>query len=493
LEYLWVAAVLAGVFIFVNTHPIRPHDFWWHLALGREIATTGQIPLIDQYSFTRSGELYPSNQMFWLFDSVMYYIYQFGGPALIILFQSLLITSAYGMLLLLCRKITKNWRIAAFSTIFAIALGINNWNVRPQSISFLLGILFLYGIYSYRIRSEWGWLVIFPIGMLLWVNSHGSFVIGLVLTGIWLGAEMWEILVTRYSQGKFQIQKSFWGAAVSFGMAAAACLVNPRGFGIINYIGTLTGSQIIQNLVPEWEPPTFDTFFGTLFLASLLISAMIMAVSPKRPSAFQVLNFLTFGTLGLMTTRGMIWFGIAMAPILADHILALSESYQKPGSASQPRPGRPLINLVMLSVLVIFSAISLPWFKHRLPLPPTKAGIISYETPLEATDFLISEQIEGNLFNDIGFGSYLIWAATSNYKVFVDTRIELYPIDQWWDYVVISNALPGWEDLLEKYDIKTVMLNLEDQAALNDSLGESSSWTLIYKDSVAAIFHRSGN
>ena len=87
-QHLWVVVILAGVFIFVNTHPIRPHDFWWHIAVGREILTTRQIPHIDIYSFTAPGAPYASYQMFWLMEMVLYTIYRIGGPALIVFHQS---------------------------------------------------------------------------------------------------------------------------------------------------------------------------------------------------------------------------------------------------------------------------------------------------------------------------------------------------------------------------------------------------------------------
>ena len=80
----------------------------------------------------------------------------------------------------------------------AIAVGINNWNVRPQGISYLLGALFLWAIYSYRRRPHPAWLVVFPIAMLVWANTHGSFLIGLVLLGIWLADEAWGWLLARW-------------------------------------------------------------------------------------------------------------------------------------------------------------------------------------------------------------------------------------------------------------------------------------------------------
>ena len=74
IEHLWGLIVLMGIFIFVNTHPIRPHDFWWHITIGREIVTTGSIPTSDVYSYTQTGQPYPSYQMFWLMETLLYVI-----------------------------------------------------------------------------------------------------------------------------------------------------------------------------------------------------------------------------------------------------------------------------------------------------------------------------------------------------------------------------------------------------------------------------------
>ena len=53
---LWPLTILVGTFVFLNTHPIRPHDFWWHMAAGREIVTTGRYPSGGRdFSFTAAG------------------------------------------------------------------------------------------------------------------------------------------------------------------------------------------------------------------------------------------------------------------------------------------------------------------------------------------------------------------------------------------------------------------------------------------------------
>jgi hypothetical protein len=219
-----------------------------------------------------------------------------------------------------------------------------------------------------------------------------------------------------------------------------------------------------------------------------MLSAVVLAISPKRPYFFQIVTFLVFGILGLKTTRGVIWFGLVMAPIMADHLAALNDNFRAQESKSKVRAGSPVLNLTILIILIAAMLISLPWFKEELPFPRNKAGLISAETPLAATEYLLSEQVEGELFHDMGFGSYLIWAAHPDYRVFADPRIELYPRDLWWDYVAIANALPGWEDLLQKYEFNALMLNVVDQSALVNALGGSSNWIKIYQDSVAAIY-----
>lgn len=489
---MWVITVIVGIFIFVNTQPIRPHDFWWHIALGREIVSSGGIPEIDIFSYTMYGAPYPSFQMFWLADIVLFGVYDLGGAELVVFVQSLLITVSYGLLLWLSWKLSNNWQIAALATLFAVALGINNWNVRPQTISYLIGILFILAIYSYRSRARLGYLAVFPIGMLVWVNSHGSFVIGFVLLGIWLADEGWGVLVFYYKAKKVKSLNSVFPALITFVLTLGICFINPRGLGILSYIQNLTGNPMVQDLVPEWAPPSFDNLSGIIFLIGFMISAVILSVSPKRPSFFQLVTFVVFGILGLITIRGSVWFGIVIAPVIADHLANLSEGFRKEQSPRFSRARAKMVNSVILILLLIGAVISLPWFKIYLPLPPLKAGVISSETPIQATEFLLNEELPGEIFHDMGFGSYLIWAAKEDYKVFIDPRIELFPIEIWRDYVVISNGLPGWMELLEKYQINTVMVDSETQVRLKGNLEESPQWSKIFEDHAAVIFVQDG-
>ncbi|MGB9777624.1 MAG: hypothetical protein ACPL7C_13920, partial [Anaerolineae bacterium] len=275
-------------------------------------------------------------------------------------------------------------------------------------------------------------------------------------------------------------------AASALALAAAACLLNPRGPGVFSYLAGMSAHPVIQSMVPEWAPPTFSTLTGALFLTGLLLTAALLALSPRRPAPLELLLFLAFGALGLRTLRAALWFGLVMAPVWAAHLSALFG--RQPVRVSADRP--PFLATLLALLLAAGALVTLPWFKERLPLPPAKAGLISAETPVAATAFLLREHPPGPLFHAMPFGSYLIWAAQPEYPVFVDSRIELYPVEVWLDYLHISAAGCEWEERLARYGIRTLMLSPQEQPALVAAARASPHWQQIYADPVAVIFTR---
>ena len=108
--------------------------------------------------------------------------------------------------------------------------------------------------------------------------------------------------------------------------------------------------------------------------------------------------------------------------------------------------------------------------------------------PVEAVNFLKKVSLNGNMFNDDEFGDYIIYSAHSHYKVFIDSRVDMYGIDQFKDYLTMLYFKPGWEKIIEKYKINWVIL--DSDSILSRYLVERKDWRLIYSDEVANIFVR---
>jgi hypothetical protein len=486
---LWGAGIITVIFTYVNMSQITPNDFWWHMAVGRDIVINGQIPAMDVYSYTMAGQPYLSYQMFWLMDIWLYGWFSLGGAELILFIQSLIITATYLIVFTLCWQNSHKWGIASFCLLFSILLGIYAWSVRPQAISFLIGAIFMYAIYAYRRGANRNWLWTFPLGMLIWVNSHGSFPIGLLLLSIWLGDESWRAY-SQWRKGAGFKPKQLLAPALILLVTIGICILNPRGVGILSYLITMASNPAVQNTVPEWLPPSFNSPIGPIYYLSILFTAVVLALSSRRPTFFQLATFVAFTALGLWTTRGVVWFGLVVAPILADHLSAIRDGFPNHQQISTPTRREQIANLGILILLFSLALISLPWFRGLIPMRAEYRNPITRDTPVEAANFLVEQKPDGHIFNDMAFGSYMIWATQPDYQVFADPRIELFSQEIWDDYNLISNAAPGFEHKLEEYQIKILFLNPSVQSNLVNKAAQSDQWSLIYRDETAQIFQR---
>ena len=486
LAHLWTLTVLVGIFVFVNTHPIRPQDFWWHLKVGEQIVTTDQIPTVDTFSFTQAGTPY-TFWVFWLMQAWFYVVYRLGGPPLIVLTHSLIITSAYGSVLWLGQAKSGRWRVAALATLVAAALGLSDWNVRPQAIGFLMAAVILIAIHLYD-RRETRWLLaLFPTSLWVWGNSHGSWPIGFVLLSLWLAERGCRVVRARNEGERWRLQPLI-APALALVTGGLALLLSPHGLARIGYVAQMGADPRIQTMIPEWASPSLALGNGLLFYVALLGCGALLALSPKRPTVMELGAYLAFGALGIRTLRGVTWFGLLMAPVIARHLAALAI---KLNVAPSRAPGNVRLNRLVAILLLLAAVLTLPWFKTWLPLSAEKADVLSTaETPVEATAYLLDVQPPAPLFHDLAFGSYLIWAAYPDYQVFVDTRIELYPYEIWEDYIAITNASEDWEARLATYNVQTLLLSRQTQAALIEAATESTHWAQRYADETAVIFVR---
>jgi hypothetical protein len=93
------------------------------------------------------------------------------------------------------------------------------------------------------------------------------------------------------------------------------------------------------------------------------------------------------------------------------------------------------------------------------------------------------------LFHSEAYGSYLIWAAPEQ-AVFIDTRIELYPYQQWRDYINLSQG-SNVAALLQKYQIDGLLLSVEHQEGLIEVIRREGGWVERYADAQTVYFTRS--
>src|SRR5262245_37906140 len=473
LDHVWLAAALMLIALRPLLTPIPPFDFWWHLATGRAIVAQGAIPTVDTFSYTQAGQ--PFYNQGWLAELLMYGIYQLGGVPLILIVQALAMALAYGLLLRLCIIRTGRLRLCvALLLLTTMPLSFTNWVVRPQSYTFPIFVGFLTILTEYRLgRANRLWLL--PVLMALWVNMHGAFVLGLALIAITFVGEAlkrWGRIKNREPLSMFNAQFLLWGS-----LTALATLLNPRGLGVLSYVRNLLGTSAVTTLVEESAAPTIRDAGGNglIFFLFLIGAAVVLIYARARPDLTDMLLFGAFLWLALGATRNIVWFGFVATPMVVTQAATLL-----PATAARRHPGSPALNAMLIGVLSLLLLIGLPWVKPTL-LPPSFGALLSEDTPVAAVTFMRGEPTRSrHLFHTEGFGSYLMWAAPEQ-PVFIDTRIELYPYEQWVDYINLGQA-NNVAQLLRKYDIDGLLLNKKRQAALVEVVRADSAWQVRYED-----------
>src|SRR5262249_7605904 len=120
---------------------------------------------------------------------------------------------------------------------------------------------------------------------------------------------------------------------------------------------------------------------------------------------------------------------------------------------------------------------------------PTEAALRDkvYETfPEAALNYMQEHGIREHVFNDYGFGGYMIWRAPQ-IKTFIDGRADLFVYNGVFDDYLKIVRLNGTLELLDRYQIKYALLEKGDPAAY--VVAHSPCWKEIYNDKKLAMLY----
>jgi hypothetical protein len=276
--------------------------------------------------------------------------------------------------------------------------------------------------------------------------------------------------------------------------------------GIYGYLQALLNDTASQTFVNEWQSPTPRTLAGKFFYLGILVVIVAFALARHRPSITDLLLTCGLAWQSFLGMRYVIWFGMAIMPIVAQCFgkprtllksMAAASHALPPRISGRERGGGALPNTLVVIMLVLITSAFQPWFKPLLPLPPPYRELFapmddaplmySNATPVGAAQHLHDSPCKGRIFNEMGYGSYLIWTLYPAQQVFVDPRVELYPLSIWEDYRTISKGIQA-ETLLQSYDVACVLLDTRLQPDLAAVLATSPHWQRTYQDTRSEVW-----
>ncbi len=491
IEHLYFVLPLAMFSFLVSVIPIAPHDFWFHLRAGQLHSALGRVLRVDTFSWSIASNtpyLYGS----WLGEWFYYQIYVLGGIQMVAFTRNVLATAAMVLVGLEARRRSESWKLAGFAVALVGLISINNTDVRPQNFSWVPFALYFMILSRYAAHKlQPFWLLVLPALMIVWGNTHGAFVLGIILIGLFAVGETLRRLLCHQGALTWPRIGAIYavGAVTSFVTA-----VNPRGFGIFAYHMSALTNTAVHEFVQEWQPPTPVGLVNVTFFVSILMLLAAFAFARRKPTLTDVLVVCVFLWWAWDAVRGLVWYAMVAMPVLAQCLGSPQGSDVSTSNARQLLP----INWAMAGFLALTVLLVQPWTVRSLPLPdgyqremvpPPAPPLLSTQTPVSAAEYL-RDHPGGKLFNEMGYGSYLIWAVPEQ-KVFIDPRIELYGLKQWNDYVDISTGRRSVE-LLRSYGADRVLLSRLQQPKLSEALATAPDWRREYADSWSEVWIYNG-
>ncbi|PJC74211.1 MAG: hypothetical protein CO012_06815, partial [Syntrophobacterales bacterium CG_4_8_14_3_um_filter_49_14] len=179
----WLVAILC-----LNDN-ITPHDLGYYIKSGELIIENMAILKHDVFTHTFAGLEYINSG--WLSQVLMAFCEKAGGLKLFVIMKTALLLIAMSVIYHFIWKMTRHYKIALIFIAYAVALGFTNWNIRPQLFTIPIFAFFYSYLYRTRMITNSS-ILLFSLLMVLWVNLHSSFPLGIILVGIFLVGEAGE-------------------------------------------------------------------------------------------------------------------------------------------------------------------------------------------------------------------------------------------------------------------------------------------------------------
>ena len=462
--------LVGAVFVAGSTFSVDP-DLWWHIRVGQEVLSTHHWPTTDPYSFTVAGQPWMAYE--WLGEVLLGGIVRIAGlqglMALLIVLASAVILALYGYATL--RSGNSKAGFVACAVLYALTTPF--FSMRPQMLGYLFLILTLIALERFR-QGKPRFLWFLPLIFLLWVNTHGSFVIGLGTIFVY-----WLAGLKKFELGGIEAHE--WTAVqrtrleLIFLLCLGVLPITPYGARLAAYPFDMALSQPVNVAnVLEWQPMPFNLLGGKIFLV-LLLGFFVAQVALRLTWRAEELALFLFGTMmACLHLRFLILFVPFFAPLLVTIFARWVPRYDCKKDIFA-------LNAALI-VLVITGIV------HYFPTDAEMHKLVAKTYPAAAVEHLRQHPLPGPMFNTYGFGGYLVWALPEQ-KVFIDGRGDVFERGGVFsDYLHIANLKPGALAVLDNYHVQFCLLERDE--ALTSVLSASPEWKRIYSDSVSALYVR---
>ncbi len=502
-----VIGILLGLAVFQSNLEIKDLDLWLHIATGRFIVENGYVPSIDVLSYSIQGKPWINHE--WVFQVLVYWIYQAGGADALLMMQAMVVAVTLCFLLLIGYS-RERQILSVFLLLIVVLVYQMRFTIRPDIFSLLFFTLTIY-IMSGHLDKRWSLYALFLI-QVLWTNFHGFFFLGPLII-------LWGILdefvkrhirlpfewnnVGRLTDGEYKRLKQI------FGVVILACLFNPLTFEGAWYpikvmVQLPSESKIFFEHIQELQRPvSLKTIFAlddALHYKLLIYFSALSFIFNFRMIDIGVFVFwLFFLAFSLMAKRNLVFFAFAAYLVCITNLMNIRLRDIVPLRFTHEK-FRHMTSILFKIILCFWmiqyglASANRSYFDFDTFERKSEFWGVSLRTyPNKAADFLIDHQAQGNFFNDFNSGAYLLGRCFPRIKVFIDGRTEVYGADFFRMYKKMwaEGDKEFLDKAIEQYHITGALLNSIQSEIPGNVLKyffKKEGWAMVYFDYDAVIF-----
>jgi len=446
-------------------------DIWWHLHNARYLLAHHRLPNVDTYSFTVAGHPWMNPE--WLAEIPYYLAWRAFGLEGIEILMLLVLECIFLGVLYLCYRRTGHIKASILACWVAAALGTVNFGPRTILFGYLCLLALLMILERFRSKGRAPlWLL--PPLFCLWINTHGSWCLGLAVLGVFTAC--------GFVEGEWGlVQASRWSPRqqrqmlCTFAGSCAALFINPYGYRLVLYpLDMALRQRLNVALVSEWRSVDFHEPRGIvvlILLAGLFSAALLM----RHRWLLSDLILVLVGLYGGLSHERLLFFaGVITAPAVAE-LLHFVPPYR-------PEIDKPLLNAAMILGIAAFVA----W---RFPGPTRLQEQVAGEFPAEIVPYLESHPPFGRVLDYYEWGGYLGFE-DPQLKVFVDSRVDIFEYaGVLSDYVRLMLFREPMQ-ILDEYQIRYVLF--PPDAPLVYLLRRSPDWKVDFAGKTSTLLERVG-
>ena len=457
-----LAGVLGMIFLWTLA-PLQGYDFWWNLAVGRDIVEGKGIPWEQSYLGTTSVYGFDAYaNLAWLGSLLFFIWFKFGGILGLVFLRSFLLAGLGGLTYLNCRLAG----LAHFSACIWMSFGV--WAIRSRFLlrtylltDVCLALLVSLLLLRWRKRIE-GKRLALGLSLLfcIWSNSHPGYIAGFILLGIWL--------ITLSVPAK----EGMLCCLVAF----LATLVRPHGLSYLQFFYDHFANPTSVTGVLEWSPLDWRAalanhgvfvFIG-ISMALFGLSRSIRTKQAHPPWSF-LLICLAFTMVSFRSQRSVAEILPIVTPLCASYF---------------PKFKWSKLTKIWAGVFIISL---FGWVFHWFPHSELVKTTARY--PVALSELVKKEG--GQVFNSYEFGNYLSFAEV---PPFVHGLTGLYEEDLLRDFLTVLNRKQERDPILDRFKVRHLLLHYPTEVDAHQGfvrdLFDSPDWRLVAWDDAAILFSR---